>query len=146
MFWLGVALVIIGLLLLLAEVHVPGFFIAVPGTILLILGIAFLLMGENLDITLALVLMFISAFGATAFTLWFYRTIGKPEPPTTTTPDQLVGKTGIVTAKIIPGTLKGKVRVDSEIWSATADEEIDVGKKVIVKKAEGVHLVVEEVS
>ncbi len=145
MFWLGVALVVIGLLLILAEVHVPGFFIAVPGTILLILGIAFLLMGENIDIVLTLILMFISAFGATAFTLWFYHTLGKPEPPTTTTPDQLIGKTGVVTAKIEPENLKGKVRVGSEIWSATAEKEIEVGKKVVVKKAEGVHLIVEEV-
>ncbi len=144
MFWLGVALIIVGLLMLLAEVHAPGFFIAVPGTILLILGIAMLIIGD-LDIMLASILMFLSAMGSIAFTLWFYRKLGEPEPPTTTTPDKLVGKIGIVTKKIEPGTLRGKVRVDSEIWSATSENEIEEGKKVVVKGAEGVHLIVEEV-
>ncbi len=144
MFWLGVALVIIGLILLLAEVHIPGFFIAIPGTILLILGLAIMIMG-NVDIVTASILIIISAIGSSLFTLWFYRKLGEPELPSTTTPDQFVGKTGIVTKEIEPGTLKGKVRIENQIWSATADDKIEEGKKVVVKKAEGVHLVVEEV-
>ncbi len=144
MFWLGMALVIIGLILLIGEVHIPGFFIAIPGTILLILGLAIMIMG-NVDIVTASILIIISAIGSSLFTLWFYRKLGEPELPSTTTPDQFVGKTGIVTKEIEPGTLKGKVRIDHQIWSATADKKIEEGKKVIVKKAEGVHLVVEEV-
>ncbi len=144
MFWLGMVLVIVGLLMILAEVHIPGFFIAVPGTMLLILGIA-LLTVENINFAAVAILMLVSASVAIVVTLWFYRQLGKPEPPVTTTPDGLVGKTGVVTKKIEPGTLRGKVRVGSEIWSATAEEEIEVGKKVKVIDAEGVHLVVEEV-
>ena len=143
-FLLGVLLVIIGLILLIWEVHMPGFFIAIPGTILLVLGVAVMIM-ENIDIILASVLILISAVAASIFTLLFYRKIGKPELPTTTTIDKLVGKTGVVTVKIEPNTLKGKVRIDSDVWSATADEEIEEGKKVIVVKGEGVHVVVREV-
>ncbi len=144
MFWTGVALVIIGLILLLAEVHVPGFFMAIPGTILLILGLAIMFVG-NVDIVTASVLIIVAAIGSSLFTLWFYRRLGEPELPSTTTPDQLVGKTGVVIREIEPNTIKGKIRIGTEIWSATADSKIDEGKKVIVKKAEGVHLVVEEV-
>ncbi len=143
-FLLGITLVIIGLILLIWEVHMPGFFIAIPGTILLVLGIAVMIMG-NIDIILASILILISAVVASIFTLLFYRKIGKPEPPTTTTIDKLVGRRGIVTAKIEPNTLKGKVRIDSEIWSATSDNEIEVGKKVVVLRGEGVHLFVREV-
>ena len=144
MFYLGVALVIIGLILLLAEVHIPGFFIAVPGTILLILGLAIMLMG-NVDVITASWLIVISAIGSSLFTLWFYRKLGEPELPSTITPDQFVGKTGVVIKDIEPNTLKGKVSIEHQIWSATSDRKIEKGKKVVVKKAEGVHLIVEEV-
>ena len=144
MFWLGVALVIIGLLMLVAEVHAPGFFIAVPGTMLLVLGIALLAIG-NVDIYTALALMAIGAAISIAFTLWFYGRIGRPEPPTTTTPDKLVGTRGKVIKKVEPDSLRGKVRIGSEIWSATSKVEIPEGATIVVRGAEGVHLIVEEV-
>ncbi len=144
MFWLGVALVIAGLILLIWEVHAPGFFIAIPGTILLILGLAILIMG-NMDVITASVLMIVSAVGSSLFTLWFYRKLGEPELPSTTTPDQFVGKVGIVIETVEPDSLKGKVKIEHQVWSATSEHRIENGKKVIVKKAEGVHLVVEEV-
>ncbi len=145
MFTLGVLLVVIGLILLILEVHTPGFFIAIPGTIILVLGVAMLFMGDNLDVTTASVLVLISAVGASAVTLSFYKIIGKSEPPTTTTFDRLVGEHGIVISKIKPNSLSGKVKVNSEIWSATADHIIEEGTEVIVLKGEGVHLKVREV-
>ena len=144
MFSLGITLIIIGLLLLIWEVHMPGFFIAIPGTILVVLGVAFLFI-ENMDVLLTSILILISGIFASIFTLLFYRQIGKPQPPQTTTIENLVGKTGVVTVKLEPDSLRGKVKIGSEVWSATADHEIDVGKKVIVVGGEGVHVYVKEV-
>ena len=144
MFSLGITLIIIGLILLIWEVHMPGFFIAIPGTIFVVLGVAFLFI-ENVDVLLTSILILVSAIVATIFTLLFYKRIGNPEPPQTTTIENLVGKIGVVTSPIEPDSLKGKVMIGSEVWSATADHKIEKGKKVVVVGGEGVHLYVKEV-
>ncbi len=144
MFLLGITLVIIGLILLIWEVHMPGFFIAVPGTIIIVLGVCMMFM-ENLNVFLTSVLIIISSIFASIFTLLFYRHLGKPQPPETTTIEKLVGKTGVVIKKIEPNSIKGKVKIDGDSWSATSSTEIDVGKKVVVVGGEGVHLYVKEV-
>ncbi len=140
---LGIVLLVIGTLLILAELSVPGFFIAVPGTVLVILGIVYIFM-PDIGVVPVVIITLSTAVIATLAVMAFYRALARPTLPTTTTVDKLVGKEGIVTAKIIPNSLKGKVRIDNEIWSATADEEIEVGKKVVVIKGEGVHVVVKE--
>jgi membrane protein implicated in regulation of membrane protease activity len=143
-FSLGLIMIVIGVILLVAEISVPGFFLAVPGTVLVILGLVYMFMGD-VGVYAAAIITLATAVLSTLGIMLFYRTLAKPSPPTTTTIDGLVGKKGVVIAKIEPNTLKGKVRIDNDIWSATADEEIDVGKKVVVVKGEGVHLVVKEV-
>ncbi len=143
-FTLGIILIVFGSLLVLAELAIPGFFIAVPGTVLVILGLVYLFLG-NIGVVPAVVITLATAVVATIGVMLFYRVLAKPQLPTTSTIDQMVGKRGIVIAKIEPDSLKGKVRIDSDVWSATADREIDVGKKVEVVKGEGVHLVVREI-
>jgi membrane protein implicated in regulation of membrane protease activity len=51
----------------------------------------------------------------------------------------------MVTTAVVPSSLKGKVRIDHDTWSATSDKAIPVGRKVVVKASEGVHVKVEEV-
>ncbi len=143
-FTLGIILIVFGSLLVLAELAIPGFFIAVPGTVLVILGLVYLFLG-NIGVVPAVVITLATAVVATLGVMLFYRVLAKPQLPTTSTIDQMVGKRGIVITKIEPNSLKGKVRIDSDVWSATADREIDVGKKVEVVKGEGVHLVVREI-
>jgi membrane protein implicated in regulation of membrane protease activity len=55
----------------------------------------------------------------------------------------LLGRKGIVTCEVQPSTLKGKVMIDNDTWSATAREVIPVGTRVVVKDSEGVHVIVE---
>jgi membrane protein implicated in regulation of membrane protease activity len=52
---------------------------------------------------------------------------------------------GVVTSKVVPNDLKGKVRIDHDTWSATSTNTIPVGKMVVVKSSEGVHVFVEEI-
>lgn len=143
-FTLGIILIVFGSLLVLAELAIPGFFIAVPGTVLVIMGLVYIFLG-NIGVVPAVIITLATAVVATLGVMLFYRVLAKPEPPTTSTIDQMVGKRGIVIAKIEPDSLKGKVRIDGDVWSATADKEIAVGKRVEVIKGEGVHLVVREI-
>jgi len=143
-FSLGLIMIVIGVILLVAEISVPGFFLAVPGTVLVILGLVYMFMGD-VGVYTAAIITLATAILSTLGIMLFYRSLAKPAPPTTTTFEGLIGKKGIVIAKIEPHTLKGKVRIDNDIWSATSDEEIDVGKNVVVIKGEGVHLVVKEI-
>lgn len=57
--------------------------------------------------------------------------------------DRVIGKTGFITKKITSSDY-GEVKVLGTIWTATSDEVIDVGTKVIVKKIDGVKLIVEK--
>ena len=36
--------------------------------------------------------------------------------------------------------MKGKVKIDSDVWSATSDEPIAIGEEVTVDRSEGVHV------
>lgn len=73
-----------------------------------------------------------------------YMKFGRPSPPSTSGQHSIIGKEGIVLQKIIPENFKGKVKVESRVWSATSEKEIEQDKKIIVESAEGVHLIVKE--
>ena len=60
-----------------------------------------------------------------------------------TNADRLIGREGIVIVPLNKSEGKGQVKVDGQIWSAKADEDIAEGIKVVVKSIEGVKLVVE---
>ncbi len=137
---------ILGIFLLVAEVFMPGFFIAVPGTALLVIGIIGFIVPYIFNTIWTPVIGASVAVAAMIVSMYFYRTIGKPmKSPMATTTDSLIGKEGIVVKRVIPHTYSGKVKIDGEIWSATAEKEIEEGKKVRVIKASGVHVEVEEV-
>ncbi|NLM50333.1 MAG: NfeD family protein [Clostridiaceae bacterium] len=61
-----------------------------------------------------------------------------------TNADRVIGKTGVVIEEIdnIKGT--GQVKVLNQIWSASSEENIKKGEKVIVKDIRGVKLIVEK--
>lgn len=60
-----------------------------------------------------------------------------------TNSDRYVGKKGEVTKKITPKE-KGEVKVLGTIWTAVSDETLEVGEEIIVKKIDGVKLIVEK--
>ncbi|MDD1684617.1 MAG: NfeD family protein [Methanoregula sp.] len=143
----GWLLIIGGAILLLVEVHSPGFFATVPATVMIILGI---LQVAGVDISnpwMGGLLGIIVAIGAAVFTVWMYGRITPDESPTTVSRDTLVGKEGIVKVAVNATTLTGKVVIASTEWSAhSTGAAIAAGKKVKVVSSEGVHIVVEEVA
>lgn len=55
--------------------------------------------------------------------------------------DRVVGKTAIVTKRISASSY-GEVKVLGSIWTAASDEVIEVGMHAVVKKIDGVKLLV----
>ncbi|HOI57770.1 MULTISPECIES: NfeD family protein [unclassified Methanoculleus] len=144
---LGWVLIVLGAVLLLIEVYQPGYFIAVPATVLILLGVLLLLGVDILSSPAGLVVGVLAAIGAASVTVWLYArlTPGK-EPPKTLSRDSLVGLEGIVVTPVDPETLAGKVRLGSMDWSARSESgSIPAGRRVIVIHSEGVHVVVKEV-
>ena len=141
---LGFVLVILGLVLLIVEVFTPGVFIIIPAIVSIILGALGMINPGFLFSWWAIATAIVVAVPVTAATLYVYRYLGSPEPPTTTITDTLVGLKGTVVITTVPGTLRGKVRIGSDVWSANSKTPISEGTKVEVTRSEGVHVFVEE--
>jgi membrane protein implicated in regulation of membrane protease activity len=143
---LGWILLLVGALFLLAEAAVPGFFAAVPGTILVIIGILLILVPDLLSYPWSPFLFAIITLVVSALTIAFYKRLAPGQKPFTTSMDSLAGKSGDVVKEIMPDSIDGKVKIDSQIWSATSDVHIGEGEKVTVVHVSGVHLFVKRVS
>ncbi len=142
---LGLILIIIGIVLIIVEASEPGFFIAIPGGVMITLGVIAVAFPEILisiwtPLILAAVvipLMFLS--------MKMYQRISPPTIPTTTMSTSLVGEIGKVLAPVEPDDIIGKIKIKNQIWSATAESHIPAGKKAQVIEARGVHVVVREI-
>ena len=142
----GWILLLVGALLLVVEAIIPGFFIIVPGTILILLGAILILIPGILSYSWSPLVLALVTIIVGVLTILFYKRLAPVHKPMATSVDTLEGKTGEVTKAIVPGTLDGKVKIEQQIWSATADEPIVLGAQVIVDRATGVHLHVKKVS
>jgi membrane protein implicated in regulation of membrane protease activity len=139
---IGLIIFVIGIALIVAEAFTPGAFILVPGIALLIVGVLLMAM-PDLTATIWTPLIFIVAFvPALIITFLFYKHLAPPGKPTTLSSDALVGRAGLVTKDVSPGNIRGKVQIEQELWSATADQVIPEGSKVIVQRVQGVKVIV----
>lgn len=144
--YIGWLLLLSGALLLLIEVYSPGFFATVPATVMIFIGILFLLGVDVFNSSWGIVFSVIIAIFTAGFTVWMYGKITTNESPTTISRDSLIGMEGRVQKTVDPDTLDGKVIIASSEWSArSTGSEIPPGKKVKVVDSQGVHIVVEEV-
>jgi inner membrane protein len=143
---IGWLLIVAGALLLLFEVHSPGFFATVPATVMIILGILLLLGIDIFSSGWGIVIGVAIALCSAVFTVWMYGKITPNVNPTTISRDSLVGMTGRVKLQVDSHSIAGKVMLGSTEWSARSKGEvIPAGKKVKVVDSQGVHIVVEEV-
>jgi inner membrane protein len=143
----GWIIVLIGAFFFVLEVFSPGFFLLVPGTVLLIIG-ALVLLGVDIfaapyGITIGIIIALIAA----VITVFLYsRLTPGDEKPLTMSMDSLIGKTGDVITAVDDNSLSGKVRIQGQIFSAkTGKGIIPKGTKVKVIVSHGVHIIVEEV-
>jgi len=141
----AIAIIIIGIFLVILEAFIPGFFIAIPGTAIIVFGILSWILGIKSVITSwwGWTIVLVCTFIAAIFTIMLYKKIAPISDPETTISDSLIGRIGVVTRETDPERpTYGKVRIGSEIWSAKASKIIPKGRKVKVIGSEGVHLVV----
>jgi membrane protein implicated in regulation of membrane protease activity len=145
--WTAIVFLMLGLLLLLIEVLNPGFFIAVPGGTLAIMGSIGLVAPGLMFGSAAWFLWPLAAVAATSANLWVYKRWAPPgRAPVTSSVDSMPGKLGRVETEVVPGHFSGKVLIEGATWSARVEDgesPIPAGSKVRVARVEGVHVVVE---
>lgn len=142
---IGLALILVGAVLLILEFVHPGAFVVIPGTIILFAGILFILFGSFDFLTTPggpFIIVAVIIF-AGILAILFYTKLAPTHPPVASTFDTLTNFPGLVVAAVEPGNMKGKVRVRGEVWSARADVAIPVGATVRITGGEGVTLLVE---
>ncbi len=142
---LGVILVIVGLVLLLVEASEPGFFLAIPAGVLILLGILAIIYPAILLTIWTPLIVAVVVLPLVFGQMKFYQKISPPTKPTTTMSSSLEGRVGKVLHTVKPDEISGKVKISNEIWSATSESVIAEGSKVVVVKSRGVHVVVEEI-
>ena len=142
--WIALAFIIVGILMLVAEAVSPGSFIIVPGTVVLVLGLLWMI---NPAWTLewwSIIIVIIVLIPMIIASIKLYQMLAPPAPPETTVASSLIGRRGVVVNEIVPNTITGKVKIENETWSATAPRRIAVGAPVEVIESRGVHVIVAE--
>jgi len=141
---IGVLILLIGGGLFTIEIFHPGALLLIPATIMIVGGFLYLLIPSVLLQSIwGPIAILIAALVATVVTILYYRWLAGSHSPLSTTSGGLVGEEAVVIAEVVPNTLRGKVRVRSEIWSAKAPNPIPVGTRVRVVAGEGVSVTVE---
>ncbi len=127
----GLALILFGIILFIAEIKVVSHgLLAVGGVISLFLGSLMLFQSpaEYMRLSLSVIVpavLVTSGFFVFAMTMAIRARLKKP----TTGLEGLIGETGIVA---IPLTPEGKVSVHGEFWNAVSDQPIEKGEKAKV--------------
>lgn len=139
---IGLIIFVVGVALILAEAFTPGTFILVPGIALVIVGALLMALPELSQSIWAPIIFIVAFLPAFLLTFYFYKHLAPPGKPTTLSSDALVGRTGLVKTDVSPGNIRGKVMIEQEIWSATSDQVIPEGTKVVVTQVVGVKVIV----
>ncbi len=137
----AVVLMVVGVALFGVELFHPGALLLIPGSVLLAGGMLYLFLPSLLlNSWVGIVVVTASAVAAALIEIPYYRHVSPGHPPMPTIPMTLVGKEGIVVVDVVPNTLRGKVRVGSEIWSASSSMPIAAGTAVRIVSGEGVSI------
>jgi inner membrane protein len=140
----GLLLIAGGLIIIAFEVVHPGAFLLIPGTIILVAGVLYTFVPDFLTGTIfGPLIVAAAAIIAGLVTIPYYMRLGRVHRPMTTTPESLEGELGVVISPVIPDSMRGKVRVRSEVWSARSEHPISVGTRVKVRGGQGVSVWVE---
>ena len=127
----GLALILFGIILFIAEIKVVSHgLLAIGGVISLFLGSLMLIESptEYMRISLSVIIPAVlvsAAFFMFAVTKAIKARLTKP----TTGMEGLVGETGTVSTPIAP---EGKVSIHGEFWNAMSDQKIEAGEKIQV--------------
>ena len=140
---IALAFIIIGILLFVVEVFQPGFLVAVPGTVFIVLGVL-MSFDDALGLSpfLLLIIGLIVGGGSLYGTMTMYQSLAPPDTPSEMSIESMIGKSAVVTRDVVANEISGKAKVGREEFRATADTAIPEGTKVKVTHAEGITLTV----
>jgi membrane-bound serine protease (ClpP class) len=146
----GLALIVLGIILLLLEIKIVSHgLLTIGGAISLLLG-SIMLINSPFELMQISLTVIITAVALTV--LFFLFAIGmalkaqRRKP--TTGKEALVGERGIALTKFKPasnGWATGQVRVHGEIWKAISQDAINPNEEIVVRGVEGLTLKVEKV-
>ena len=142
---LGYAFIMLGILLFVIETFQPGFLLAVPATVLLVLGLLMIVAPDIVNSWMALPIVLVVGCVTFYFTLKFYQSLAPPDSPPTGSLRVYIGKEGKVTRAVVAGTIGGKIRLGTQEFRANSNIDIPEGNRVRVTGADGIHLVVEAI-
>jgi len=147
----GLALIILGIILLLLEIKIVSHgLLTIGGAISLLLG-SIMLINSPFELMQISLTVIITAVALTV--LFFLFAIGmalkaqRRKP--TTGKEGLIGETGIALTQFKPasnGWATGQVRVHGEIWKAMSQDEINQNEEIVVRGIEGLTLKVEKLN
>jgi membrane-bound serine protease (ClpP class) len=139
----GIALIVLGMVLITIEVFVPSFGILGIGGIVALVAGAVMLTPEIPGVTVSYQFIVPVAIAAAALVFFLGRLGLKAQRARSVTgAEGLVGARARALTDIAPGR-PGQVHVHGEIWSATSDTPIVAGAEVKVRAIEGLRLEVE---
>lgn len=130
----GVALVILGLVLFIAEAYTPTFgLLTLGGIVCLVLGSVLLFDTTDpvMRVDKKLIGMLALGTAGTSVLLLSYLLRGRGKPPMGGY-QRMIGQKGEVKRAIVAGEEGGRVFVSGELWNAVADTDLSVGEKIIV--------------
>jgi len=150
MSWLWIPWVILGLVLIVAEVFTPGFVLLWFGIGALAAGLASIVGVDSLAIQFvifAAVSVILTAASRTIFVNYFSRE--KTGDSLRTGADSLPGKIGTVVSSSRGAMNEGAVKVFGSTWTAypaDGEEPLEAGERVRVERMEGASLYVRRVA
>ncbi|MGI0054994.1 MAG: NfeD family protein [Thermoplasmata archaeon] len=134
-------IVVAGVVLLAVELVHPGALLLIPAAVLLTGGLLYLFLPNDLlQSPVGVIIIAVAAIAATLIEIPYYRHLSPGHPPMVSIPTTLIGREGLVVAAVVPNSLRGKVRIDSEVWSAQSTIPIPAGTIVRVVGGEGVSI------
>ena len=142
---LGYTFIMLGILLFVIETFQPGFLLAVPATVLLVLGLLMIVAPDIVNSWMALPIILVVGCVTFYFTLKFYQSLAPPDSPPTGSLRVHIGKEAKVVKAVVPGTIKGKVRLGTIEFRASSSTDISEGSLVKVIDVDGIHLIVEAI-
>lgn len=128
-----------GILLLIAEVIAPGFFLIFIGAAALATGLFALLFGLGVEAQLILFALY-TAVAVMAGRRFYARPRGGDSPKLNDRPAQLAGRTATVTQAISADA--GRVRLGDSEWGARGGPA-EIGEMVVIRRVEGNCLIVD---
>jgi membrane-bound ClpP family serine protease len=140
---LGIALLVVGAGLLVAEAHLPTYgALGVPGLIALVAGGALAIDGAGGGLALVLTMtVLLGMLGAGLLLLVGRQTLASARLRARTGPEGLIGQVGVV--RVAPAPL-AQVFVDGALWRARpcwdSEEALHAGDPVVVERVQGLTL------